>query len=137
MCAVIAAFFALSIRYLLHHGGSAALFSLKPIYDPATFHPGQIPTATSFAALTYIEFDGVTTLAEEVENPRRNVLIATVLDVVEGGGRGIRNGRGFYDYTDEEAKRWEERFLEFNYRIRRLTQEFSGPCGGDRKEEEG
>jgi amino acid transporter len=36
-------------------------------------------TATSFAALTYIGFDGVTTLAEEVENPRRNVLVATVL----------------------------------------------------------
>lgn len=79
MCAVIAAFFALSIRYLLLHGGSATLFSMKPIYDPATFHLGAILTATSFAALTYIGFDGVTTLAEEVENPRRNVLIATVL----------------------------------------------------------
>lgn len=79
MCAVIAAFFALSIHYLLHRGGSAALFSLQPIYNPATFHPREILTATSFAALTYIGFDGVTTLAEEVENPRRNVLIATVL----------------------------------------------------------
>jgi 3-hydroxyacyl-CoA dehydrogenase len=59
-----------------------------------------------------------------------------IRDVVEGGGRGIRNGRGFYDYTDEEAKKWEERFLEFNYRIRRLTQEFSGPCGEDRKEKD-
>jgi amino acid transporter len=36
-------------------------------------------TATSFAALTYIGFDGVTTLSEDVKNPRRNVLIATVL----------------------------------------------------------
>jgi len=36
-------------------------------------------TATSFAALTYIGFDGVTTLAEEVKNPKRNVLLATVL----------------------------------------------------------
>ena len=35
--------------------------------------------ATSFAALTYIGFDGVTTLAEDVENPRRNVLLATVI----------------------------------------------------------
>src|SRR5579884_1369475 len=35
--------------------------------------------ATSFAALTYIGFDGVTTLAEDVENPKRNVLLATVL----------------------------------------------------------
>jgi 3-hydroxybutyryl-CoA dehydrogenase len=46
-------------------------------------------------------------------------------DVVESGGRGIANGRGFYQYTPEEAKAWEEKFIEFNYRIRRLTAEFS------------
>ena len=48
-------------------------------------------------------------------------------DVVQGGGRGISNGRGFYRYTPEEAHAWEQRFLEFNYRIRRLTAEFSRP----------
>jgi amino acid transporter len=36
-------------------------------------------TGTSLAALTYIGFDGVTTLAEEVERPRRTVPLATVL----------------------------------------------------------
>ena len=45
-------------------------------------------------------------------------------EVVESGGRGISNGHGFYEYTDEEAKAWEARFAEFNYRIRRLTAEF-------------
>ena len=44
-------------------------------------------------------------------------------DVVESGGRGISNGRGFYQYTEEEAKDWEARFAEFSYRIRRLTAE--------------
>jgi amino acid transporter len=68
----------MTVRYLALHGGSHALFSVQPIYNPATFHLRQIFTATSFAALTYIGFDGVTTLAEDVENPRRNVLIATV-----------------------------------------------------------
>ncbi len=42
----------------------------------------EILTATSFAALTYIGFDGVTTLAEDVENPKRNVLLAVVLTCV-------------------------------------------------------
>jgi putrescine importer len=32
--------------------------------------------------LTYIGFDGISTLSEEAENPRRNVLIATVLTCV-------------------------------------------------------
>src|SRR5207249_8223470 len=42
-------------------------------------------TATSFAALTYIGFDGVTTLAEDVENPKRNVLLAVVLTCLFAG----------------------------------------------------
>ncbi len=51
-------------------------------------------------------------------------------DVVESGGRGISNGRGFYQYTSEEAKAWEEKFLEFNYKIRRLTAEYTGIQNG-------
>jgi amino acid transporter len=37
-----------------------------------------VASATSFAALTYLGFDAVTTLAEDVKNPRRNVLLAAV-----------------------------------------------------------
>jgi hypothetical protein len=33
---------------------------------------------TSLAVLTYIGFDGISTLSEEAENPRRNILLATV-----------------------------------------------------------
>lgn len=79
MCIVIAGFFVMSIRYVLLHGGVSALFSMEPIYNRATFHLRDVLTATSFAALTYIGFDGVTTLAEDVKNPRKNVLAATVL----------------------------------------------------------
>ena len=79
MSVVLVAFAVSAIRYLLGLGGWMALFSVRPIYNPATFHPGAIATATSFAALTYIGFDSVTTLAEEVDNPRRSVPLATVL----------------------------------------------------------
>lgn len=79
MCVVIAIFFVMAVRYLALHGGASALFSFTPIYNPSTFHLGAVFTATSFAALTYIGFDGVTTLAEDVKNPRKNVLIATVM----------------------------------------------------------
>src|SRR5438477_12228545 len=37
---------------------------------------------TSIAVLTAIGFDGISTLSEEAENPRRNILIATVLTCV-------------------------------------------------------
>jgi putrescine importer len=79
MTAVIAAFVVLAIRYLVHGGGWESLFTYKPFYNAETFHLREIGTATSLAALTYIGFDGVTTLAEEVHNPKRNVLLAVVL----------------------------------------------------------
>ncbi|MGH9351779.1 MAG: APC family permease [Terriglobia bacterium] len=79
MCVVIVAFLYLGIHYLFHAQGWGGLFSTKPFYDPKAFNSHRIWMATSFAALTYIGFDGVTTLSEDVENPKRNVLLATVL----------------------------------------------------------
>jgi len=79
MCVVIGIFIVLAIRYIFHDQGWNGLLSYKPFYNPATFNFGAIMTATSFAALTYIGFDGVTTLAEEVKNPKRNMLLAPVL----------------------------------------------------------
>lgn len=78
MFAVLFAFIVLAIRYLVTHEGVSGLFSAKPFYDPATFHIRDIAAATSFAALTYLGFDAVTTLAEDVKNPRRNVMLAAV-----------------------------------------------------------
>ena len=79
MCAVVGAFVILAVRYLLHQGGWTGIFSPLPFYNPATFDLRAVMTATSLAALTYIGFDGVTTLAEETRNPRRTVPLATVL----------------------------------------------------------
>ena len=85
MFAVVGFFVVLAVRYLFSSQGWAGLFSIQPFYDPKTFDSHRIWTATSFAALTYIGFDGVTTLAEDVENPKRNVLLATVLVCVLTG----------------------------------------------------
>ena len=79
MMVVLIAFIVLSIRYIFGHQGWSGLFTLQPFYNPQTFSVGSLATATSFAALTYLGFDSVTTLAEDVHNPRRNVLLATVL----------------------------------------------------------
>ncbi len=79
MVVVIGMFIVLAIRYIFQGQGWSGLFSYKPFYNPETFNFGAVMTATSFAALTYIGFDGVTTLAEDVKNPRRNMLLAPVL----------------------------------------------------------
>jgi putrescine importer len=85
MSVVVALFVWLAIRYLYYGQGWAGLLSTEPFYNPRTFQSHRILTATSFAALTYIGFDGVTTLAEDVENPKRNVLLAVVLTCIFAG----------------------------------------------------
>jgi putrescine importer len=79
MCAVITVFMVAAVHFVWAREGLRGLFTTLPFYNPATFSLREVFTATSFAALTYVGFDGVTTLAEEVENPRRNVLLATTL----------------------------------------------------------
>ena len=41
--------------------------------------------------------------------------------VVREGGRGVANGKGFYEYEPGEAALWEQTFSEFTYEIRELA----------------
>jgi 3-hydroxybutyryl-CoA dehydrogenase len=50
-------------------------------------------------------------------------------EVVGSGGLGVANGRGFYEYTPEQARRWEEIFLKFTYEIRALAQKYPEGIG--------
>jgi amino acid transporter len=79
MCVVIAIFLVEAVIYLYGHGGWGRLLSFEPFYNPKTFNLKAVATATSFAALTYIGFDGITTLAEDAKEPQRTVPLATVL----------------------------------------------------------
>jgi putrescine importer len=85
MFVVIGFFIVLAVRFLFVMQGWGGLFSTQPFYDPATFDARRILGATSFAALTYIGFDGITTLTEDAENPKRNILLATVFVCVFTG----------------------------------------------------
>src|SRR5260221_9608162 len=67
------------IRYIFGHPHSDPGFFTRPFYDPQTFTYGNLFGCTSLAVLTYIGFDGISTLSEEAENPRRNIMYATVL----------------------------------------------------------
>lgn len=78
MVIVVLIFLASVIRVLWHVHHNPGFFTL-PFYQADTFHPASIFAGTSVAVLTYIGFDAVSTLSEEVENPRRNILLATVL----------------------------------------------------------
>jgi amino acid transporter len=79
MGVVIAIFFVAAARYVFGHPHDEVGFFARPFYDPALFNAKAVLGGTSIAVLTYIGFDGISTLSEEAENPRRNILLATVL----------------------------------------------------------
>src|SRR5579863_7021255 len=79
MSIVVVIFFAFVIHFLwsFHEYGQG--FFTHPFYNPATFSFKNVFHGTSVAVLTYIGFDAISTFSEEVENPRRNIMLATVL----------------------------------------------------------
>ncbi|HKN71219.1 MAG TPA: APC family permease, partial [Terriglobales bacterium] len=79
MGVVIAVFFVVAARYIFGHPHDGAGFYTRPFYDPSLWNTKAVLGGTSIAVLTYIGFDGISTLSEEAENPRRNILLATVL----------------------------------------------------------
>ena len=85
MFVVLIAFIVLAAKYIVMRHGPAGVFSMSPLYNREAFSVSRIASATSFAALTYLGFDAVTTLAEDVRNPRRNVLLACVITCVFTG----------------------------------------------------
>lgn len=65
------------IRFVFGNSPAPADF-VRPFYDRELFSWTSISNGASIAVLTYIGFDGISTLSEEVKNPRRNILLGTV-----------------------------------------------------------
>jgi 3-hydroxybutyryl-CoA dehydrogenase len=73
---------------------------------------------TGVAAYHAVMKDLFPTLSNSTEVP------ALIDDIVRAGGRGVSNAKGFYDYSPEEAKLWEETFNQFSYDIRALALKY-------------
>ena len=82
---VIVLFVAAAVRYLWLQPPDGLAGWTRPFYDPKTFSVSTVSGGAALAVLTYIGFDGVSTLSEEAKNPRRNILLATVLVCVITG----------------------------------------------------
>jgi putrescine importer len=76
---VIVLFLGAAVRYLWLQPPNGLAGWTQPFYDPKTFSFSVVSGGAALAVLTYIGFDGISTLSEEVHNPRRNILLATVL----------------------------------------------------------
>jgi len=67
-----------SVRWILHLTNPTASLFFDPLYNRSTFNTGALLHGTSIAVLTYIGFDGISTLTDEAHDPARNVPRAIV-----------------------------------------------------------
>jgi amino acid transporter len=71
--------FVTAANWILHLVHPTTALFLDPFYDRATFNMGGLLRGTSIAVLTYIGFDGISTLTDEAKDPARSVPRAIVL----------------------------------------------------------
>jgi amino acid transporter len=76
---VIVLFVAAAVRYLIHNAIGSPAFFLDPLYNKATFSAPAVYRGTSIAVLTYIGFDGISTLSDEAHDPKRTIPRAIIL----------------------------------------------------------
>ena len=84
MVLVTLVFLVEAFRYVAHTKVTVACLPTADLRS-RDFNLRALAAGTSLAALVFIGFDGVSILAEEVKNPRRNVLLASVLVCVFTG----------------------------------------------------
>jgi len=81
---VLAVFIAVG-AFAISHGVGGAKFSFKAFYDPQNFSLSLVMSAVSIAVLSFLGFDGISTLAEETVGGKKTVGRATVLALLFAG----------------------------------------------------
>jgi len=79
-------FVAAAVNALVGGTGEGTLFSWKPFYDSRHLSLVAVMSATPIAVLSFLGFDGISTLAEDAKDPQKNVARATVLVCFVAGG---------------------------------------------------
>lgn len=75
-CAI---YFAVAAAYwVVAHRGWHGLFVFHAIYNPGQFAMHPLMLGAAIASLSYIGFDGISTLAEDTINPERDISAATI-----------------------------------------------------------
>jgi amino acid transporter len=83
---VVLALFIVFGLVALYGGQGAGRLTLTPVYDPSVFSLATVAGATSIAVLSFLGFDGISTLAEEASGGQNSVGRATLLSLLLVGG---------------------------------------------------
>ncbi|MEI4523968.1 APC family permease [Pseudomonas sp. CCNWLW23] len=107
----------------LHNGGGNGELTLAPLYHPQTFNFALLMQAVSIAVLSFLGFDAISTLAEEIkEDPGRSVGKAALITLAVMGtifvvqtwiatdlaaGMGFKSAdTAFYEIAEIAAGSW-------------------------------
>jgi amino acid transporter len=122
---VVLALFVVLGLMALYAGHGAGRLTVKPVYDPSVFSLATVAGATSIAVLSFLGFDGISTLSEENRGNQNAVGRATLLSLLLVGAlfllqtwiatdlaRGMQfssPGTAFYDIVRLAGGLWLER----------------------------
>jgi amino acid transporter len=122
---VVLALFVVLGLMALYGGHGAGRLTVKPVYDPSVFSLATVAGATSIAVLSFLGFDGISTLSEENRGNQNAVGRATLLSLLLVGAlfllqtwiatdlaRGMQfssPGTAFYDIVRLAGGVWLER----------------------------
>jgi amino acid transporter len=120
--ATLAAFLGMGLIALYGRGDGAGGLTLAPVYDPRVFSWATVSGATSIAVLSFLGFDGISTLSEENRGNDSAVGRATVIALLLVGSlfmlqtwvatdlaRGMRFSSpetAFYDIAERAGGAW-------------------------------
>jgi amino acid transporter len=66
----------------LHRGLGNGGLTLRPLYSPELFHPSSIFAATSICVMSFLGFDAISTLSEEVKGNDKRVMGRAIIGVL-------------------------------------------------------
>ena len=74
----VIAFVALGCNFIMG-GGGAGEFNMDPVWQPEKVTFNFLAAGISIAALNFLGFDGISTLAEETEHPEKNIALGILI----------------------------------------------------------
>jgi amino acid transporter len=66
----------------LHHGMGNGALTLRPLYVPELFHVSSIFAATSICVMSFLGFDAISTLSEEVTSDDKRIVGRAIIGVL-------------------------------------------------------
>lgn len=90
--------------------------------------PFRYMDLTGVQAYYHVMQDLLPTLSNQTDTP------SLIKKATDDGGNGTSNGRGFYQYTESEARQWAADFRAFSFDIARLSAKYHAKSSEKKKE---